>query len=166
MGWEELDGDEYDKPISHLEPATNPSGFPAKPGAGNSKQPNQNKVPKTTPESKMKSKPKASRSEKTKKYQLMVMDNEFREKMLDLVEDVRFELSQDDVLVKDVRNKYIASAEETIEKYSIPSYLLKKNDFELVESDKIPLYDMKEEILATFTETLVTLIEAKEHGEL
>ena len=166
MGWEELDGDEYDKPISQLEPATNPSGFPAKPGAGNSKQPNQNKVPKTTPESKMKSKPKASRSEKTKKYQLMVMDNEFREKMLDLVEDVRFELSQDDVLVKDVRNKYIASAEETIEKYSIPSYLLKKNDFELVESDKIPLYDMKEEILATFTENLVTLIEAKEHGEL
>jgi hypothetical protein len=166
MGWVELEGSKYDEPISQLEPATNPSGFPAKPGAGNGKKPNENKVPKTTPESKMKSKPKASISEKTKKYQLMVMDNEFREKILDLVEGARFELSQDDVLVKDVRNKYIATAKETIDKYSVSSYLLKKDDFELVESDKMPLYDMKEEILATFTESLVELIEAKEKGEL
>jgi hypothetical protein len=164
MGWEELDGAEYDKPISQMEPATNPSGFPAKPGAGPSKKPNENKVPKQTPESKMKSKPKASIAEKTKKYQLMVMDNEFREKMLDLVEGAKFELAQDDVLVKDVRNEYIAKAQETIEKYAVASYLLKKNDFELVETDKAPLFDMKEEILVTFKETLIELTKAKEEG--
>lgn len=168
-GFPALQGEMYEKPRDPGLILGNPTGFPAKPGAPGAKQklPNEQKVPQNTPESKMKSNPKtASKEERIKRFQLMKMDNEFREKMIDLASQARFDLSQDELLVKDIREKYMNEARTVVNNYITASYMLNLDELTIGEADIEPMTKMKTSILSTFSKTVDDLIKAKEDGEL
>jgi hypothetical protein len=167
-GFNALSGEQYEKPKDPMQILGNPTGFPAKPGApgGKPKLPNEQKVPQNTPESKMKSNPKTAQEERIKRFQLMKMDNEFREKMIDLASRARFEFSQDEELVKDIKDKYLAEAKKVINTYITASYMLNLEEMCIGDADVEPMRNMKDGIYSSFSKTIEEMVKAKEEGEL
>jgi hypothetical protein len=172
MGFRSMQDKKYDELISK-EPGTQPSGFPPKPG-GAIKAPEQNRVrqqSKKPPESHMK-----LEDLKTKKIQLLKLEENFREKMLGLTQKTKFDLKDDAKLVKDVKREARDAAKELINENIVSSYLMgrmnantalgNEDDLSLKQEDLEPLSELKTETIKSFDKILDEMVKMKENGEL
>lgn len=163
MGLPRLKGKKYDEVIPKP-PGTVPGGFPPK------QPPATQKIPEVTPEERMKVTPKKEEI-KIKKFQLMQIEEAFREKMVDNVRKAKFELNEGSKLVKTVRDESKNEARELIDKYVVASYLIgrvkanhalgKEDDLSLQKEDLAPLSEMKAKLLGDFDNIIEEMIENK-----
>ena len=163
-GFNALVGESFDKPRDPLAMSQIgvPTGFPQK--EKKKELPYEQQIPSDTPESRLKLNPKVAETERLKRLQLMIEDNEFRETLLNLTAQARFNLKQDDCLVKDVKKMYVEAAKKVIDKHILASFIVNKN-FENGDNEK-GVEQMKVGILKVFTEALDEMIKAKEEGNL
>jgi hypothetical protein len=176
----------YDK-LEKSEPSTKNTGFPPKEQPGEAptkpgeslptqKEPNTEGIPenkrvtqqsKTPPESHMK-----LEEIKGKKINLMQIDEDFREKLLGLTKQAKFELANDAKLVKEVKNETLGAANKVINEHVVSSYLLSKLEVNagdkliLEQEDLGKLSKMKEECSQNFEKIIDDMIIAKQKGRL
>ena len=180
MGFEELEGSEYNKPMPVGEPAMNPSGFPAKPGA----LPNEQKVPKNTPESRQKTNPTTENNpkqstnmsekeiRKQRVLELMKMDDDFRERISNIVGEARMNLRCDDILVKDAKKDFLNKVSECINIYGDATYILEKYDgdknasLEIDDNEGYAVEAYRNEIFENMEKTFENIVKLKEEGRL
>ena len=180
MGFEELEGSEYNKPMPVGEPAMNPSGFPAKPGA----LPNEQKVPKNTPESRQKTNPTTENNpkqstnmsekeiRKQRVFELMKMDDDFRERISNIVGEARMNLRCDDILVKDAKKDFLNKVSECINIYGDATYILEKYDgdknasLEIDDNEGYAVEAYRNEIFENMEKTFENIVKLKEEGRL
>lgn len=163
MGFARLEGKKYDE-VTAKPTGTLPGGFPPK------QPPATQKIPEVTPEERMKVTPKKEEI-KVKKFQLMQIEEAFREKMVDNVRKAKFELNEGSKLVKTVRDESKNEARELIDKYVVASYLIgrvkanralgKEDDLSLQKEDLAPLSEMKAKLLSDFDNIIEEMIENK-----
>lgn len=96
-----------------------------------------------------------SSEEKKEKLRLLRNDALFKEKMLNLIEQVKFELKQDDNLVRTIKREMTKKAKDIVDLYVMDEFLfqklskglvptLEKNDFEkVVKLRELMLLDFK-----------------------
>ena len=176
MGFDELEGDKFDKPMPMMEPAMNPSGFPPKSGALTSPS-------KGVPGARQKINPPSSnkpgtsmKSEnderKHRLFELMKNDDNFREKISDIVGEARRELRNDDVLVKDVKNNFLNKIIECINIYGNSTYILSKHDrnteasLDISDGESYALEAYRNELFTNFEKTFDKIVKLKEEGTL
>jgi hypothetical protein len=179
MGFEELEDSQYDKPMPMMEPAMNPSGFPAKPGA----LPNQQKVPQNTPESRQKTNPSTRNNptstmksekdiRKQKIYELMVLDDTFREMMSNIVGEARSNLRSDDMLIKDAKKDFLGKVTKCINAYGDATYILAKHEkdkdapLEIEKGEGYAVEAYRNEIYGNFEKIFESMVKLKEEGAL
>lgn len=167
MGFKTIQDAKYDK-LEVKEPATNPSGFPPK------KQP-ENKGPeeraKNPPEGNMK-----MEDIKTKKIQLLQLEESFREKMLGLTQKTKFELKDGSQLTSQVTSEAKVDAGRIINEHVISSYLLgrleananlgKDDDLTLKQEDLSHVAQLKGKCITDFDKILNDMVKCKEEGTL
>jgi hypothetical protein len=146
MGFNRIPESKYDK-LEKAEPAGFSKGVPPKNGEQlvekEKTQPDVKRITeqsKTPPESHMK-----MEEIKAKNFELLQLDEKFRETLVGLTQKAKFELQNDSMLVKDVKKDFYNASRETIDKYSLSSYLLKNkpDSLEFNESDLEPYQKFK-----------------------
>jgi len=176
MGFNRMNETKYDE-LREPEPFTNPSGFPEKkpgqPGGLPPKGPNPdlNRTNKP-PESRM----KMEQYTRNKKFELMKLEETFRNKMLGLTQTVKFELHDDAKLVKAVKEEALKKAKNIINEYVVASYLSgrlrantaikKKDDLSLNKNDMKAVAKLKVDSFNAFEKIVDDMIIAKGNGTL
>jgi len=176
QGFKQLEDKKYDK-VNVVEPGMQPSGFPPKPGAaaqpksGGPETERVNQQTKKPPESHMK-----LEDIKTKKIQLLQLEESFRTKMLDLTSKTKFDLKDDGKLVKQVKQEAQAAANNIINEHVAASYLVGRmsanasigleDDLSLKQEDLQHLAKLKQCCVADFEKIVNDMVVAKEEGQL
>ncbi len=174
MGFGRMSEDKYDKLQPPQEPAAFGKGVPPKPGAASPKAPELNRITeqnKKPPEGHMK-----LEDLKSKKIQLLQLDEAFREKMLNLTRKTKFDLKDDGKLVKEVKNEAQSEAQNIINEHVVASYLVgrlnangalgKEDDLTLKQEDLESLANLKETCTNDFDKILEDMVKMKEEGKL
>ena len=177
QGFKQLEDKKYDE-VNVVEPGMQPSGFPPKPGAaaappkGGGPETNRvNQQTKKPPESHMK-----LEDIKTKKIQLLQLEESFRTKMLDLTSKTKFDLKDDGKLVKQVKQEATESAKDIINEHVAASYLVGRlsanasigveDDLSLKQEDLEHLAKLKQLCIADFDKIVNDMVIMKEEGKL
>ncbi len=171
MGFKTMNNKKYDELVSQ-EPATFSKGFPPKEGGGAKQTPQELKRPKNPPESHM----KMEEDLRTKKIDLLKLDETFRNKMLELTQKTKFDLRDDGKLVKNIKEESFKAAEEIINDHIVASYLVgrmkanaslgQEDDLSLKREDLKRLANLKETCLKDFQSIVLDIVIAKENGAL
>lgn len=175
MGFRRISEDKYDKLQPVAEPAPFAKGFPPKPGATPSP-----KAPETNRPKEQEKKPPESHMKledlKSKKIQLLHLDEAFRVKMLDLAKKTKFDLRDDGKLVKQVKREAKSEAANIVNEHIVASYLVgrlnannalgKDDDLVLKQEDLSNLANLKEICVEDFGKILEDMVKAKEEGKL
>lgn len=185
MGFSRIAESKYDK-LEADEPKGFSTGFPPKPGFPQKPGVAQPKPGETAPVAKPKQTPDLSRATqqsksppegrmkmeeiKAKKMELLQIDEQFREKMMDLTRKTKFDLKDDAKLVKNVKFSALEEAESILNDYLPASYLINKmgaeDDLQLKEEDLKPLSEMKKKCLTDFEQVIDSMVSKKENGML
>jgi len=182
MGFNMISEAKYDK-LESKEPATNQNGFPPKKQPEDGAQP-AFKKPALEPESKGPEQRSKNPPEghmklediKTRKVQLLQLEESFREKMLSLTQKTKFELKDGAKLTKDVKQEAVADACRVINENVISSYLIgrlnanaavgKDDNLSLTQEDLKHVATLKEKCSKDFEKILDDMIASKENGTL
>jgi hypothetical protein len=188
---DEKDMDEFDKLVPMQSPM-GAKGFPPGSGGGGAApalqqqqkpgQPEQPQRPQTEvsrpvqqekkpPESHMK-----LETGKQKKFQLMKLEETFREKMLELTQKTKFDLRDGSKLVKQIKKEAKDSAQSLINEYIVASYLVgrmkangalgKEDDLSLKQEDLGNLTSLKDKCLEDFSKIVGDMVKDREDGKL
>ena len=113
---------------------------------------------------------------KTKKIQLLQLEESFRTKMLDLTSKTKFDLKDDGKLVKQVKQEAQATAKHIINEHVAASYLVGRmsanasigleDDLSLKQEDLQHLAKLKQCCVADFEKIVNDMVVAKEEGQL
>jgi hypothetical protein len=166
------DVDEFDKLVPK-EPPTMAQGFPPKRPAG--PPPGGPKPPESTP-TPPESHQKLEQDIRTKKIQLLQIEDSFREKMLGLVKKTKFDLRDDAKLVKNVKHEARLEAKDIINEGVVASYLVGRfkandalgqfDDFSLKQEDLKSLSSLKSKFLSDYDKVFEEMVKMKEEGIL
>jgi hypothetical protein len=177
MGFKTISDEKYNS-LEVKEPAVNPTGFPPK------NQPED--IEKEKPESENKKVVEKSKTPseshmkleglKLKKFELMQIDEAFRNKMLELTQKTKFDLRDNAKLVKDVKKEAMSSANRIINEHITSSYLLgrlnantiigKEDDLTVKKEDLKEIAVLKDKFVDDFGKVVSGMIKSKEEGKL
>lgn len=170
VGFDKLKDEKFDEVKGPKEkPAKIPKGFPPQetvPEAGAPPPPGvgiPKKEPLLNPEQEF----------RVKKLRLLISQEQFKQRLLDLVETAKFELRQGDKLTKKVRKEILDKAKKIINQYVADAYLygkldssypVKMEDLTLKQEDTKGITKLKKKFLQNFRKILNDMVKAKGKG--